>query len=192
MYQTKSPRTHALLLALLLAGAAGATLAAGKSGKSGKAVKAGGLERYGVSVYSDLCLQKDSGEIGGQRVTLHRFAEADTVIYEFTAGALSWPIVANDVNLDDASGALDFTIAAADGEERTITGKFARDGKTLTLEGDYCGGNVRMPMKLSRMTDFGRPLKNCTPCPAVKAAPEAPAEPAEPVSPPASAEMPVA
>ena len=47
MYQTKSPRTHALLLALLLAGAAGATLAAGKSGK---AVKAGGLERYGVSV----------------------------------------------------------------------------------------------------------------------------------------------
>jgi hypothetical protein len=162
-----SPRLAVLLAALLFAGATGAAVAAVK----GK--KPAGLERYGVAVYSDLCLQKDSGEIGGQRVTLHRFAEADSVIYEFTAGALSWPIVANDVNLDAATGAFDFTIAGADSEERTIVGKFSKDGQTLTLEGDYCGGNVRMPMKLSRVRDFGRPLKNCTPCPPV---PEAPAE----------------
>ena len=64
-------------------------------------------------------------------------------------------------------------IIIADSEERTIVGKFSKDGQTLTLEGDYCGGNVRMPMKLSRVRDFGRPLKNCTPCPPV---PEAPAE----------------
>ena len=185
MHQTKSPRVHALLLGLLIGAAAGSALAA-------KDRKPAGLERYGVSVYSDLCLQKDSGEIGGQRVTLHRFAEADTVIYEFTAGSLSWPIVANDVNLDAATGAFDFTIAGADSEERTIAGKFSRDGKTLTLEGDYCGGNVRMPMKLSRITDFGRPLKNCTPCPAVKQAPEEPAEPAEPAPPAGNGEMPVA
>ena len=166
MYTLKSPRLAATLAALLLAGAAGGAVAAVK----GK--KPAGLERYGVAVYSDLCLQKDSGEIGGQRVTLHRFAEADSVIYEFTAGALSWPIVANDVNLDAATGAFDFTIAGADNEERTIVGKFSKDGQTLTLEGDYCGGNVRMPMKLSRVRDFGRPLKTCTPCPAM---PEAPA-----------------
>ena len=159
MNSFKSPRLAALLAALLLAGATGAAIAAAK----GK--KPAGLERYGVAVYSDLCLQKDSGEIGGQRVTLHRFAEADSVIYEFTAGALSWPIVANDVNLDAATGAFDFTIAGADSEERTIVGKFSKDGQTLTLEGDYCGGNVRMPMKLSRVRDFGRPLKTCTPCP---------------------------
>ena len=166
MYSIKSPRLAAMLAALLLAGATGAAFATAK----GK--KPAGLERYGVAVYSDLCLQKDSGEIGGQRVTLHRYAEADSVIYEFTAGALSWPIVANDVNLDDATGAFDFTIAGADSEERTIAGKFSKDGQTLTLEGDYCGGNVRMPMKLSRVRDFGRPLKHCTPCPA---RPEAPA-----------------
>ena len=188
MYQRNSPRLGALLLALLMMGAAGAALAVNKD------KQAAGLARYGVAVYSDLCLQKDSGEIGGQRVTLHRFAEADTVIYEFTAGSLSWPIVANDVNLDVTSGAFDFTIAGTDNEERTIAGKFSKDGKTLTLEGDYCGGNVRMPMKLSRITDFGRPLKNCTPCPAVKPAPAEPAEPEEPAAPaaPASAEMPVA
>ena len=171
MYSYTSPRLAAMLAALLLAGATGAAVAA-------KGKKPAGLERYGVAVYSDLCLQKDSGEIGGQRVTLHRFAEADSVIYEFTAGALSWPIVANDVNLDAATGAFDFTIAGADSEERTIIGKFSRDGQTLTLEGDYCGGNVRMPMKLSRVRDFGRPLKNCTPCPPMPAAP-AEAVPAE-------------
>ena len=162
MYSFTSPRSAVMLAALgalSFAGATGAAVAAVK----GK--KPAGLERYGVAVYSDLCLQKDSGEIGGQRVTLHRFAEADSVIYEFTAGALSWPIVANDVNLDAATGAFDFTITGADSEERTIVGKFSKDGQTLTLEGDYCGGNVRMPMKLSRVRDFGRPLKNCTPCP---------------------------
>lgn len=171
----KSPRAAAMLAALLLASATGAAFA------SVKAKKPAGLERYGVAVYSDLCVQKDSGEIGGQRVTLHRFAEADTVIYEFTAGSLSWPIVANDVNLDAATGAFDFTIQAADGEERKLAGKFSKDGQTLTLEGDYCGGNVHMPMKLSRIRDFGRPLKNCTPCPALPAAPVEPENASAPV-----------
>ncbi|MBB5370569.1 MULTISPECIES: hypothetical protein [unclassified Janthinobacterium] len=177
MYQMKSPRAAAMLAALLLTGAAGAALA----NAGAKVKKPAGLERYGVAVYSDLCVQKDSGEIGGQRVTLHRFAEADTVIYEFTAGSLSWPIVANDVNLDAATGALDFTIQAADGEERKLAGKFSKDGQTLTLEGDYCGGNVHMPMKLSRIRDFGRALKNCTPCPVAPAGPVEPENASAPV-----------
>ena len=111
MNSFKSPRLAALLAALLLAGATGTAIAAAK----GK--KPAGLERYGVAVYSDLCLQKDSGEIGGQRVTLHRFAEADSVIYEFTAGALSWPIVASDVNLDAATRLLRRQCAHADETE---------------------------------------------------------------------------
>jgi len=175
MYQMKSPRLAVMLTALLLASATGAAFA------NAKARKPAGLERYGVAVYSDLCVQKDSGEIGGQRITLHRFAEADTVIYEFTAGSLSYPIVGNDVNLDAATGAFDFTIQSADGEERKLAGKFSKDGQTLTLEGDYCGGNVHMPMKLSRIRDFGRPLKNCTPCPAVPAVPVEPDNASAPV-----------
>lgn len=175
MSYLKSSRSTVVLAALLLASATGAWAAT-----SAKSKKPSGLERYGVAVYSDLCLQKDSGEIGGQRVTLHRFAEADSVVYEFTAGALSMPIVASDVNIDDASGAFDFTISGPDNEERTFNGNFSRDGKTLTLAGDYCGGNARMPMKLSRVTDFGKPLKTCTPCPAAPAEPAAPATPATP------------
>lgn len=175
MSHLKSPRRTVVLAALLLAGATGAW-----AGTAAKGKEPAGLERYGVAVYSDLCLQKDRGEIGGQRVTLHRFAEADAVVYEFTAGALSMPIVASDVNIDDATGAFDFTIEGPDNEERTFKGNFSKDGKTLTLAGDYCGGNARMPMKLSRISDFGRPLKACTPCPAT---PAAPAEPAAPPTP---------
>ncbi|CDG85095.1 hypothetical protein [Janthinobacterium agaricidamnosum] len=158
-----------------LGGLAGAAVAAKAKAKAEARQQSAsrGLARYGVAVYSDLCLQSDSGDIGGQRITLHRFAEADTVIYEFTAGALSWPVVASDVNLDQATGVFDFTVQGADEEERKIVGKFARDGQSLTLEGAYCGGDASMPMKLSLVKDFGAKLKNCKPCPAPKELPEA-------------------
>ena len=58
MYSYTSPRLAILLAALLFASVTGAAFAAVK----GK--KPAGLERYGVAVYSDLCLQKDSGESG--------------------------------------------------------------------------------------------------------------------------------
>ncbi|MET3132426.1 hypothetical protein AAKU55_002698 [Oxalobacteraceae bacterium GrIS 1.11] len=146
--------------AALLLGAAGAAPAA--------PVK--GMPRYGVSVYSDLCLQEQNGDFGGQRISLHRFSEGDTVLYEFTAGALSWPLVATEVNLDSKTGAFDFTVAGADNEERTISGKFSPDGQTLTLVGAYCGG-VGLPMRLTRVSDFGRKLTACKPCPAPSGAP---------------------
>ncbi|MEC5160993.1 hypothetical protein ACFDR9_000326 [Janthinobacterium sp. CG_23.3] len=146
-----------------------------------------GVPRYGVMVYSDLCLQESNGDIGGQRVSVHRFAEVDTVYYEFTAGGLSWPLVASEVAIDAAGGALAFTVAAADQEERKISGKFSRDGRTLLLDGAYCDGDAGMPMRLSRVSDFGAKLKPCKPCPATKAAPEqALPAPAEPVEMPAS------
>ena len=129
------------------------------------------IPRYGVLVYSDLCFEQASGEIGGQRITLHRFAEADTVIYEFTAGSLSWPLVASDVNLDPRSGAFYFTVGGADSEQRTIGGKFSANGQSLTLEGGYCA-DQSIPIKLTRVKDFGAELKACKPCPAPKEAPQ--------------------
>ncbi|WP_317202447.1 hypothetical protein [Janthinobacterium sp.] len=157
------------LAAAVLGGAVGAAAAAHVARKA----PAQGLPRYGVAVYSDLCMQEHSGEIGGQRISLHRFAEADTVLYEFTAGALSWPLVASEVNIDAKSGAIDFTIVGADDEERKISGKFSRDGRSLTLEGGYCDGAAGMPMRLSRVSDFGARLKACKPCPAPKPTPQA-------------------
>lgn len=142
-----------------------------------------GLPRYGMAVYSDLCVHPESGEFGGQRISVQRFAEVDTVIYEFTAGGLSWPIVASDVNIDPLGKQMYFTLQI-DQEERTVSGKFADNGDTLVLDGGYCG-QPELPAKLKKMKDFGRDAPACKPCPAPKPAPlepegEAPARPTMP------------
>lgn len=144
------------LAALLLLACAGA--------QAGK-----GLPRYGVAVYSDLCVDGESGEMGGQRISLHRFAEADIVMYEFTAGSLSWPLVANQVSLDSKTGIFSFSIQGADYEERVINGRLSRDGLSLTLDGGYCS-DASIPMKLSKVSDFSRKPATCKPCPAPKPA----------------------
>jgi hypothetical protein len=149
--------------ALILLTASCAALAAGAA--KGRAEPRSGVPRYGMVVYSDLCVNPQSGEFGGQRITLQRFAEVDTVIYEYTAGGLSWPIVASDVNVDPRGKMMYFTVQPAEGEERTISGKFSPDGATLTLDGGYCGDET-VPMKLARVRDFGRKAGACRPCPA--------------------------
>jgi len=125
-----------------------------------------GLPRYGVLVYSDLCVHDASGEYGGQRITLQRFAEADSVIYEYTAGGLSWPLVATDVNIDPRGKMMYFTVLEGE-EERTISGKFSPDGETLTLDGGYCEDQSQ-PMVLAKVRDFARQAKACKSCPAPK------------------------
>lgn len=125
-----------------------------------------GLPRHGVMVYSDLCVHEDSGEYGGQRVTLQRFAEADTVVYEYTAGGLSWPLVATDVNVDPRGRMMYFTVQEGE-EERTISGKFSPDGETLTLDGGYCEDHSQ-PMVLAKVRDFSRTAAACKACPAPK------------------------
>jgi hypothetical protein len=128
--------------------------------------KSGGLPRHGMVVYSDLCIHEGSGEYGGQRITLQRFAEVDTVIYEYTAGGLSWPLVATDVNVDPRGKMMYFTVQEGE-EERTISGKFSRNGDILTLDGGYCEDHSQ-PMVLRKVRDFSRKPQACKTCPAPK------------------------
>jgi hypothetical protein len=159
--------THRVaILALLTASCA--ALAAAPS-KGGKQPADKGIPRYGMAVYSDLCVQP-GGEFGGQRITLQRFAEVDTVIYEYTAGGLSWPVVANDVNVDPRGRQMYFTVQPPDEAERTLSGKFSADGETLTLDGGYCA-DESIPMKLDKVRDYGQKPKACRACPAGKNAP---------------------
>ncbi|WP_395405894.1 hypothetical protein ACHMW6_04420 [Pseudoduganella sp. UC29_106] len=132
-----------------------------------------GVPRYGMAVYSDLCVNQESGEYGGQRVTLQRFAEVDTVVYEFTAGGLSWPLVAVDVNVDPRGKMIYFTVQPPDEDERTISGEFSPDGETLTLDGGYCQDQSQ-PMVLAKVKDFGAKAKSCKACPQPKAEPVKP------------------
>ena len=171
--------TRVVACALLIA--SGAVIAAGAPKGKARSEPRSGVPRYGMVVYSDLCVNPHSGEFGGQRITLQRFAEVDTVIYEYTAGGLSWPIVASDVNVDPRGKMMYFTVQPAEGEERTISGKFSPDGATLTVDGGYCG-DESVPMKLAKVRDFGRKAGACRPCPASRSKP-APAPRGEEVKP---------
>ena len=151
---------------------------------------AAGLPRYGMVVYSDLCVNDDSGEFGGQRITLQRFNEVDTVIYEYTAGGLSWPVVASDVNIDPRGRQLYFTVRPPDGEERTISGKLSADGQALTLDGGYCG-DAQVPMRLKKVRDFGRKAGACKACPAPKVKASEPEPKSEPESKPDNGDRPM-
>ncbi|ELX12722.1 hypothetical protein Jab_1c13370 [Janthinobacterium sp. HH01] len=157
-------RRAALASAILLASCA--VIAAPKMARK-QAAPAGTLPRYGILVYSDLCVHADSGEFGGQRITLQRFSEVDTVLYEYTAGGLSWPVVASEVTIDPRGKQLYFTVQPPDEEERVISGKLADGGKTLLLDGGYCG-DQSVPMRLSLVTDFGRKAGACRACPVPK------------------------
>lgn len=130
------------------------------------ATKPAGVPRHGMVVYSDLCVHEGSGEYGGQRITLQRFTEVDTVIYEYTAGGLSWPLVATDVNVDPRGKMMYFTVQEGE-EERTLSGKFSPDGNTLTLDGGYCEDQSQ-PMVLAKVRDFSRKPRACKACPTPK------------------------
>lgn len=159
MKPTRSAGRAALACLILLASCA--ALAAPKVARR----PAAALPRYGMVVFSDLCLHADSGEFGGQRITLQRFAEVDTVIYEYTAGGLSWPVVASDVNIDPRGRQLYFVVTPPGEDERTISGKLSEDGTALVLDSAYCeDGSV--PMRLPKVVDFGRKPGACHSCPA--------------------------
>lgn len=156
------PRGRAAL-ALLILLASCAALAAPRTARP--PARQASLPRYGMVVFSDLCVHAGSGEFGGQRITLQRFAEVDTVLYEYTAGGLSWPQVASEVTIDPRGKQMYFTVAVGEGEERTINGRLSADGREFVLDGGYCDDEA-VPMRLRRVTDFGRKAGACRACPA--------------------------
>ena len=139
--------------------------------KAARRPAAQGLPRYGMLVFSDLCISRQSGEFGGQRITLQRFAEVDTVLYEYTAGGLSWPVVASEVVVDPRGRQFYFTVQPPDEEARTIRGTLSDDGKFLQLDDHYCS-DPAVPMRLARVSDFGRQAGACRACPPPRAVPE--------------------
>jgi hypothetical protein len=170
MTATRTSGRAALACMILLASCA--ALAAPKAA-SRAARKPATLPRYGMLVFSDLCLTRDGSEYGGQRITLQRFNEVDTVLYEYTAGGLSWPLVASEVTIDPRGRQLYFTVQLPEEEERTISGKLSDDGKTLQLDGSYCE-DQSVPMRLPLVTDFSRKPGACPACPAPKHQPAPP------------------
>jgi hypothetical protein len=59
-----------------------------------EAAPGAGLIPFGLFVFSDLCIAPNSGDVEGHRISLLRFFDSDKLIYEYTEGALMWPLFA--------------------------------------------------------------------------------------------------
>ena len=110
--------------------------------------------RYGMLVYSDLCYDPPSDDIGGTRITLLRFHDGDKILYENTEGAVNWPVFASNAKVDAKSGALTFELRTNE-ETLAFNGKFD-DG---VLTGTLSGRND--PITLDRVRNIGRDMPKC-------------------------------
>jgi hypothetical protein len=116
--------------------------------------------RYGVFVYSSFCISPMSGDLGGNRITLHRFPDGDTLVYEYTDGR-THALLASELTLDAPFEALRFAVNVQDGSKWKVAGKVSPDGQSLTVHGlPFQGGNYDT---LVRVTDFAAHPEACRP-----------------------------
>lgn len=120
------------------------------------------LPRYGMFVYSNLCVSPMSGDVGGDRILLRRFADGDTLFYEYTDGS-THAVVARALALDASMATLRFEIDIEGVPTSSVSGKFSRDGRHLALRGLPFSGDSSAALVL--VTDFAAPLKQCKPLP---------------------------
>ena len=109
--------------------------------------------RYGALVYSDLCYDPPTDDMGGTRITLLRFGYGDKIVYENTEGAVTWPVFAADAKVEAKTGALTFEVKTNE-ETLIFQGKF--DDRVLT--GTLSGRS--QPLRLRRI-EPSQPVPKC-------------------------------
>ena len=92
------------------------------------------LPRDGVFVYSSFCVSPMSGDVRGDRITLRRFADGVTLLYEYSDGE-THAVVANGLVLDDQSGSIRFGLDVDGAPHATVSAQLARDGASLAVRG---------------------------------------------------------
>ena len=122
----------------------------GMGGMSAAEAKAPPLPRYGVVVYSNLCVDKQGGDYGGERLTLIRRPEGDALVYEYGNGPLSAPVAADNLNIKG-----DTLTASALNDDAVVflVAKLRPDGAVLTGRGD--------DRRLKRITSYAGKIPTC-------------------------------
>jgi hypothetical protein len=110
--------------------------------------------RYGALVYSNLCVEPQSGDIGGTRITLLRLGDGDRVIYEYTEGAVAWPLFVARAKVDSRAGTISFEVRP-EADTLTFEGKFTDS----ILVGAFSA--KAEPVRLPRIADLSRPMPKC-------------------------------
>ena len=73
---------------------------------------ASSLPLEGSFVYSNLCVERESGDVNGYRVKLLRSAKGDRLYFEWSEGPLYGPALASDLIIDPETSKIAFTIPA--------------------------------------------------------------------------------
>jgi hypothetical protein len=128
------------------------------------AAAAGAMPKYGVFVYSNLCIEDDSGDAAGFRITLHRYPEGDSVMYEYAEGSLAMPLMSEMAQVDQRSGSLRFTVNRPGGQAETIIAQLANNGESLSLRGRWCAAPDAV-IRLPRIKVLSQRMQRCRPCP---------------------------
>lgn len=129
----------AILTALMLAGALSAP------------VRADPLAPYGVFVFSNICEDEYGGDFDGDRLTLIRTKTGDTLLYEYGAGPLQGPFLAEDLIIKGAS--LRAHARTPDGLV-DLTATFEDKRAMLTPRFDYEKAKAIKPEALPRVNDY--------------------------------------
>jgi hypothetical protein len=141
------PKLLTAVLALVLSGAA--TPSPAKPTK-----------RIGLSVYSTLCSEKQSGDAAGHRIKLIRLGDGDELIYEWSEGGLSAER-AHDIKIDPKTGALKFQVTtdAGGGEETSrFEGKITDDAIVGTLRSAHA---LNEGLNLPRQRNLAAKTADC-------------------------------
>jgi hypothetical protein len=99
-----------------------------------------------------------SGDLVGDRITLHRFPDGDTLLYEYTDGS-THALIAHDLTLDAAAGTLHFAVDPRNEATSTISATLSGDGSRVTVQGLPFRGDLRKT--LARVKHVGAPITHC-------------------------------
>lgn len=115
---------------------------------------AANLPRYGIFMYSNLCSEKESGDIAGYRALLIRDGDGDRLFWEWGGeGPLEGPAQARLLKI--GSDTFEFAVPQSEGDIYKIF------NGTIYDQGMYFGSGVHI--SLPRVTDFSAKMPECSP-----------------------------
>ncbi len=127
---------------------------------SATTVSAKPLPRYGVFVFSNLCVdERYSGDAGGSRLKLVRKETGDTLAYDYGNGPVE---TASVRTLEIHGDKLTATAATNDGQLK-LAAALADDSITLVSEFAFEAPGSAKPEKLKRATVADGEIPACTP-----------------------------
>ena len=118
----------------------------------GRPAGASPLARYGVFVYRNFCHEAESGDTGGIGLTVIRSVEGDVALYEYSEGAIAWPLLAEPLKID-GGGHLKARFGSVD-----VDADLSAEAAMVTVHGD---ASVRPRTRLPRVAALGAKFPAC-------------------------------